>query len=107
MARPLFALSVLSKVAPPDASVRAADASVVLPSALTAPVKLAKAVPALTFNWKVPPATLLAKFIAEFVDWTVRSAARVTGLLNVMAPAAVLVTLVLSVIPVPLTVLAV
>ena len=55
----------------------------------------------------MPPASVPANVIPELVDWTVTSAASVTGLENVIAPAAVLLTLVVRVIPVPLTVLAV
>ena len=49
-ARPLLALKVLAKLAPPESSAKAADASVVSPSALTAPLKPTRPVPALTVS---------------------------------------------------------
>jgi hypothetical protein len=47
----------------------------------------------------VPPASVPAKVIGELLDWMLRSAPSVTGLMKLMAPAAVLVTLALSVMP--------
>ncbi len=75
--------------------------------ALTAPWKAAVPVPAFTVSWLVPPAMVLLNTMFELVDCTARSAASVTGLLNVIAPAAVPVMPAVSVMPVPLTVLAV
>ena len=68
MARPLLAPRVLENVAPPEFSVRAADPSLVRPSALTAPVNSTRPLPAATVSWLVPPASVLAKVIGELLD---------------------------------------